>query len=192
MKAHIIINPNRAVPNTTLQGELTTQNIVPEYWEAIPDANNVVRSINLSHKQIVKFAKEYYLPKICIMEEDVMFTHHDAFAHFLLHIPDYFDLYLGGAYGLNQMALNRLKKEQDTATPEIHNFRGLHCYIIHENFYDRFLDTPEDRHIDDQPGRGVFKVLYPFVALQHPGWSSNARKEQNYNEYLHKNDLYAG
>lgn len=190
MIPQIIKDPNRARENTTLLKELKDQRIVPMYWNSVPDPQNVVRSINLSHKQIVRFAKKNHIPRICILEEDVMFTAPGAWLHFLNNIPKEYDLYLGGAYGLNRMAIKRISEETSNPTPEIHNFAGLHCYIIHERYYDRFLDQPENQHIDNQPGRGVFKVVYPFCALQHPGWSANNKCEQDYNQYYTQIDLY--
>lgn len=133
---------------------------------------------------IVAYAKDHKMPEICIMEEDVMFLGPGAWQHFLTNKPERFDLYLGGCYGLNQEAYRRIAEEPG-ATP-INNFAGLHCYIIKESYYDKFLAMPDDKHIDDQPGMGRFYVCSPFVALQHPGWSSNCRDKVNYNRKILK------
>jgi hypothetical protein len=193
MIAHIIVNPARPVSNETLYQELDRQGIDAKLWEPVHDKDSVVRSINLSHKQIVQFAVEHHIPQICIMEEDVMFPASDGWQYFQANIPDEFDLYLGGAYGLNETAFNRIRKHPG-AIP-IHNFAGLHCYIINNTYYDRFLSLPENRHIDDQPGLGRFFVCAPFAALQHPGWSSNARRTVDYNcdeRMLPKDCIYYG
>lgn len=179
MIAHIIVNPYRPYPNTTLEQELDRQGIDAKIWQGVHDPDSVVRSIGLSHKQIVQFATLHYLPQICIMEEDVWFPAQDGWWYFQKNIPDNFDLYLGGAYGLNQTAL---KAVANGAGPiAINNFAGLHCYVINENYYEKFLNLPEDKHIDDQPGLGRFYVCAPFAALQYPGWSSNARHLVDYN-----------
>ncbi len=78
MIAHIITNPTRPVVNETLYSELDRQGIDAKLWEPVYDANDVVRSINLSHKRIIRFAVEHHIPEICIMEEDVMFQHQTA------------------------------------------------------------------------------------------------------------------
>jgi hypothetical protein len=179
MIAHVIINPDRPTPNTTLDAELVRQGIYAKLWLRVPDYKNVVRSISLSHKQIVRFAMENNLPDICIMEEDVMFAAFDGWKYFQDNIPDSFDLYLGGAYGLNKQALDRVAA--GCGPVEINNFAGLHCYIINASYYEKFLSMPEDKHIDDQPGLGRFYVCAPFVALQHPGWSSTAQRTVDYN-----------
>lgn len=188
MNAYIIVDPFRAQPNTTLEKELEEQGIDGRIWPAIHDPIDVVKSINLSHKAIVSFAKEHQLPEICIMEEDVMFLGPGTWQFFLDNKPDKYDLYLGGCYGLNQDAYKRIA--EGTGAIQIHNFAGLHCYIINESYYDRFLAMPENKHIDDQPGMGVFYVSAPFMALQHPGWSSNNKDKVNYNKNIPKECLY--
>lgn len=179
MIAHVIVNPFRPHTNTTLCDELERQGINAKIWQCINDSNNVVRSINLSHKQIVQFAVDHHLPQICIMEEDVWFPAKNGWQYFQQNIPEKFDLYLGGAYGLNYVALNNI--QANPGAVEINNFAGLHCYIINSSYYVKFLSLPEDKHIDDQPGFGRFFVCSPFAALQHPGWSCNARQFVDYN-----------
>ncbi len=180
--AHVIIDLNRPVSNITIYKELDDQQIDFRIWHSIPDPDSVIRSIGLSHKQIVSYARDEGLLEICILEEDVMFATPKGWEYFLSNKPVDFDLYLGGTYGLNVSALKRITKEPGAT--EIHNFAGLHCYIIHQRYYDRFLAQPENKHIDDQPGMGKFFVCYPFAALQHPGWSSNGRTMVNYNYRL--------
>jgi len=179
MRAQIIVDAGRPRNNITLEKEMLEQGIDWPTWPIVHDKDNVVRSINLSHKQIVAYAKKYQLPEVCIMEEDVMFTAPDGWQYFLNNKPDNFDLYLGGAYGLNETAYKNIA--ENPGAIEIHNFAGLHCYIIRERYYDTFLNLPENIHIDNQPGLGVFYVCSPFAALQHPGWSANARTMVDYN-----------
>ena len=179
MIAHVIVNPYRTHPNTTLYAELDRQGIDAKIWQGIHLPNDVVKGIGLSHKQIVQFAVDHHLPQICIMEEDVWFPANDGWLYFQQNIPEDFDLYLGGAYGLNHTAHNHI--QNNPGAVEINNFAGLHCYIIRESYYERFLNLPENKHIDDQPGLGRFYVCAPFAALQYPGWSSNARQMVDYN-----------
>lgn len=186
MTAHIIIDINKPVTSTpdTLEKELEEQGIKGKIWVGVHDPTSVVRSINLSHKTIVAHAKESRLPEICIMEEDVMFLAPSAWQFFLDNKPKHFDLYLAGCYGLNQEAYKRVA--DGCGATRINNFAGLHCYIINETYYDKFLDMPEDTHIDNQPGMGVFYVCSPFAALQHPGYSANNRMPVNYNTKILK------
>lgn len=194
MIAHVLINPYRPIPNATLHNELDRQGIDAKFWEPVYDSQSpAVRSINLSHKRIVQFAADHYLPQICIMEEDVMFPADDGWKYFQANMPEEFDLYLAGAYGLNQQALTRVA--EGAGPVEIHNFAGLHCYIINESYYGTFLAMPENKHIDDQPGLGKFYVCAPFAALQYPGWSANAQQYVDYNcdeRVLPKKCIYYG
>jgi hypothetical protein len=179
MIAHIIINPDNHRPKDDLYCELDKHGIDAKFWPCVPDRNNVVRSINLSHKQIVRFAAEHHFHEICIMEEDVMFPVPDGWEYFISNKPTKFDLYLGGAYGLNDTAFNRIANHPGCV--EVHNFAGLHCYIINESYYSRFLSIPDEQHIDNQPGLGRFFVCAPFAALQRPGYSYNAKRNVDYN-----------
>ncbi len=179
MIAHIIINPDNPRPKDDLYLELDRQGITAKFWPCIPDSNDVVRSINLSHKQIISFALQHHIPEICVMEEDIMFPAADGWQYFLMNKPLDFDLYLGGAYGLNDAAFARIKAGQQSV--EINNFAGLHCYIVSQSYYKRFLSIPEDQHIDNQPGMGRFFVCAPFAALQRPGYSYNAKRSVDYN-----------
>jgi hypothetical protein len=191
MTAHIIIDPTRAQPNRTLVAEISRQHIDATIWPCIHDANSAVRSINLSHKQIVEHAQREGMEEICIMEEDVWFPAPDGWEYFLRNKPtEPFDLYLGGVYGLNPLAMRRISKEPGYA--EIHNFVGLHCYIIHCRYYQKFLELPEKDHIDHQPGLGTYFVAYPFAALQYPGWSANNRQEVDYNTTISNEHIYWG
>jgi|SRR5688572_31154360 len=190
MNAHIILDPFRAQTNETLEKELETQGINGRIWPAIHDSNSVVKSINLSHKMIVAFAKAQNFPEICILEEDVMFIAPDGWQYFLANKPEKFHLYLGGCYGLNDEAYKRIANTPGST--QINNFAGLHCYVIHESYYDKFLSMPDDIHIDNQPGMGVFYVCSPMAALQHPGWSSNHKVKVDYNTSIPKECIYYG
>lgn len=191
MKAHIIVDEYRPMLNLTVAEEILKQDIDHQFWKAVHEPESVIASIGKSHKQIVEYAKRTGLSEVCIMEEDVWFPAKDGWLHFLKNKPADYDLYLSGVYGLHQGARDRLQREGPGAL-SIHNFAGLHCYIIHETYYDRFLSIPESSHIDDQPGMGQFFVCFPFAALQHPGWSANNGRECDYNTTIPEDYVYRG
>ena len=66
------------------------------------------------------------------MEDDVYFPAQDGFEYFLKNKPDDFDIYLGGIY----LGSDKVKEMNQRIR---HRFSGLHCYIVHERFYDTFL-----------------------------------------------------
>lgn len=191
MKTFIIADPHRQQGNLlgTID-HLQEQGIEFEVFTGLHLEHSVVESINLSHKSIVKIAVEENWPEVCILEEDVWFPSPDGWKYFLANKPPVFDLYLGGVYGLNQGAQKRL--EQGKGALEVHNFAGLHCYIISERYYQKFLSIPQNVHIDDQPGMGTFFVCYPFAALQRSGWSANNGMIVNYNTQITVEQIYKG
>lgn len=165
------------------EDELARQGIENyQVWGAVYGGGSTVEAnINAAHKRMVRAAQSQGLEAVCILESDVMFPHPEGWKYFLGNKPDHFDMYLGGVYSLNQGAQDRL----EPGACDIHNFAGMHCYIVHERFYDKFLSVPDDRHIDlVLAGFGVYKVCYPFAAIQRPGWSANRKMKVNYNDNI--------
>ncbi len=151
-----------------------------ELWDGIWDNYSTVRGINLAHKQIVDYARLKKLPEVLIFEDDIRFCGKGAFNHFLETKPESFDLYLGGIYLGDIDENNRTK-----------SFSGLHCYIVHSRFYDTFLSTPDDEHIDRiLSNLGEYYVSYPFTSIQYNGRSSNTKQDENYDTLLKGRLLY--
>jgi hypothetical protein len=167
--------------------ELVRQDITDyKIWPPIEDTNNVVSSISKSHKQIVASAKKEELPMAAIFEDDVMFLKEGAWQYFLSKIPRFFDLYLAGCY-------SPIKHGWDEATYSYTTEPvGLHAYIIHSQYYDTFLATDENAHIDTAQKSNAIKVCYPMAAIQRPGFSSNNRAWADYNVLLKPEDVYGG
>ena len=163
-----------------LMKELESQNIDNyRIWTPVADKDSVVRSINLSHKQIVSWAKKMGLKEVCIAEDDLQFTAPGAWEYFLSQKPDDYDIYLACTY-----------------IPPISNnaICGFHLYMVNERFYDTYLSMAEDKHIDTEANslEGKFVFCYPFPALQRACWSANNRAVVNYNSVLKKEDIWQG
>lgn len=152
-----------------LEHELKTQGIEQYHIWDIVHANSITGSINRSHKQIVQWAKDEGLEKVLIFEDDIKFTDEGAFSYYLSNEPSEYDIYLGGIY-LGKIE-NGIAKE----------FTAMHCYIVHNRFYDTFLSTDKDKHIDHSlRGIGIYKVCNPMVAIQHNGFSDNSKRHENF------------
>lgn len=124
-------------------------------------------------KQIVQHAKDNNLERVIIAEDDVELSCPNAFNYFIENIPDDYDIYLSSVYAGDL-------SPQNTVTW----FSGFTLCIIHSRFYDKFLSTPENNHIDRQMKihKGVYKVCLPFIAKQIDGYSDNAHQVTNYNK----------
>jgi hypothetical protein len=181
MIANIIHNPNNEDRAKTLQAEIFRQKTSFEVkiWDAIY-LNRAYRGIMQAHKQIVRYAKENNLPEVWIMEDDVRFPNIYGVEYFFQNKPKDFDLYLGGIYSGGIRPDNTVL-----------NFSGLHCYIVNSRFYDKFLQVPENMHLDrGLGGKGKFVVCNPFAAIQHNGFSENTGKIENYDHHLKKYRIY--
>jgi hypothetical protein len=157
--------------------EMQRQMVDFRVWDIVEDRNSVVSSINKSHKNIVRWAKEKGLEEICIGEDDLYFPSEKGWEWFLKNKPTEYDLYLAATY-----------------IPPITNnlICGFHLYFIHSRFYDTFLNTPEDVHIDTYMEKlnGKYVFCYPMAALQRSCWSANNKSVVNYNAILKKEDIY--
>jgi len=149
-------------------------------------ANDVVTSINVSQKEIIKKAKERGEKEVCIMEHDIWFPSETGWKYFLENKPNEFDIYLGGTYLIDNSSVQYV-----SPVTKVNSYVGHHCIIVHEKYYDRFLETPDDTHIDTaQSGKGEFYLCYPMPALQRPGFSMNNKTLVDYNKILEKKHIY--
>ena len=185
MTINIIHDDRRPEKMPLLLEELSKQGITNyKIWPPVEDSNSVIRSINLSHKQIIQDAKDRGLDEVCVAEDDVFFTAPNAYQRFLDKKPVFFNLYLGGCY-------TPIKHGWDEA-PYSYTLNpvGLHFYICHSRYYETFLSTDENMHIDTAQSSIGIKVCYPMVALQRPGFSANNRGHADYNSILKPEDIY--
>lgn len=190
MTINIIHDSRRPERWDPLMEELSKQQITDyKIWSPIEDSNNVIRSINISHKQIVQWAKQEGIKEVCIMEDDAMFPAHDGWTYFLSKKPKDFDIYSACNYGPMWKKCTPFEEGKVIALLPI---VGLHLYIIHSRYFDTFLSVPETDHIDTIQRGGVFEICYPMASIQRPGFSSNNRAWTDYNVLLKSEDIYGG
>lgn len=180
----VINMPNDTERLKRLVVELSNQGI-DQYtiFPGIHDRRSVKAGINLAHKSVIEYAKEAGFEEVCVMEDDLKACHPtDSWRYFLNQKPKYFDIYLSGIYMGEILPGNVVK-----------NFCGFHCYIVHQRFYDTFLSTEEDAHIDQAlAGLGKYVVCEPFAFVQYEGVSSNTGKFESYDRLLQGRSLYTG
>lgn len=185
---NVILDSRRVEKYDLLIAELKRQGLTEADYEIWPCLlfPTVVQSISASHKMIVRQAKEEGVESIIVAEDDLMFLSADGWKYYRSKKPSYFDLYLGGCYSELKDGLDN-ERYMYTREPI-----GLHLYEIHSRYYDKFLATDEAKHIDTEQRDGIFKVCYPMVALQRPGFSSNNMAWADYNTLLKPEDIFKG
>lgn len=177
---NILFDDRRVELYDVIVEEMKRQGIKEYKWHSPIFEGSVVHSINISQKKIVREAKERG-DKICVIfEQDIFFPADDGWEYFINNIPNDFDIFIGGSYLVD----NRI--EYTSPVTKVNEWVGNHCIAIHEKYYDAFLSTDQEQHIDTaQGGRGDFYLCYPMAALQRPGKSSNNGYEVvNYNILL--------
>ena len=181
MTVNIIFDSRRQEKYDPLIFELQAQGICDyRIWPCLiyPD---VVKSINASHKMVIKDAVYNNLPECFLMEDDCCFPAADGWQYFLRNKPDpsEYDLYLAATY---------------IPTDPPKHVCGFHLYSVSAKFYERFLSVPDETHIDTAMDdlKGDYKFCYPFAALQRPGFSANNMMQVNYNSCLQDKDVYGG
>lgn len=163
--------------------ELEVQQIADyELWDGVYDSfRKAKENISLAHKQIVEYAKVAGWPEVCIGEDDLKFYAPGAWKYFLENKPDDYDLYLSSIY---------VGDIKDGTTDD---FCGMTLYFISERFYDTFLNTDPDDHIDRSlKGKGRFVVCDPFIACQYDGHSGNTMKDEKYERLMEGRNLFKG
>jgi len=166
-----------------LQETLSAQKIDDwRIWPGEVDHESARRGICRSHKQIISFAKEQHQAHVLVAEDDVYFTAPGAFTYFMDHMPDDFDMYLGG------ITWGKLMDDQT-----VQDFAGITLYVMHEQFYDKFLALDEEKDADRAlAGLGRFVVCEPMVACQQSGYSDNQKKYLDFGPLLRAKKWFTG
>jgi len=177
---NIIHDDNKFKRYSVLMEELQTQDITKyKIWDAV-HSDTIIKSINLAHKQIVRWAKENELPFVTIAEDDIKFCDRGAYDYFVANVPDDYDLFLGGIF------LGVIDEYN-----EVKEFTGLTLYRIANHFFDTFLSLPEDEHIDQAlANKGKYVVCNPFTVTQHNGVSSQSNQYCNYDTFFTERKLF--
>src|SRR4051812_14903782 len=97
MRINVIYDERRIEKYEPLINELFIQNIDYQLWMPV-EAETVVKSINLSHKAIVAWAKKHNLDRVFIGEDDLHFPAKDGWKYFLNSMPETFDIYSASTY----------------------------------------------------------------------------------------------
>ena len=139
--------------------------------------------VNLGHKKIVQYAKDNNLESIIIAENDLTFTDKGAWDYYLKNTPKSYDLYLGMIYS-GKIKDNKLDGESC----------GFTMYRIHQKFYDFFLNTPNNGHIDRIVTKHFnefdFYVCDKFVCYQNDTQSDNYMGKMNLSMWLKGRDMF--
>lgn len=178
-----IIIGNRSERLPRLMKELETQGITDfDLWDGIYKYDSAKKNINAAHKQVIEYAKLAKWEMVCVGEEDLKFFAPGAWDFFIKNIPKDFDLYLSSVY------VGDIKEDNTTDY-----FCGFGLYICHSRFYDSFLATDPNEHIDrSMKGKGRFVVSNPFIAEQWDGWSANTGKEETYGRLMQGRNIFTG
>lgn len=157
------------------------QGVTIKIWEGIIH-ENVCTGISRAFKMIVQDAKEKELPMVAIAEDDAVFTAPGAWQYFLDNMPGYFDMYLASYYsGL------------ETYDHRIESYRGNTLIVVHQKFYDKFLNADETKNLDHALDfQGEYFVCTPWPAIQMPGYSDQLKKEVDYTGKTPEHKLFRG
>lgn len=148
-------------------------------WDACLDKKTVLECITESFRRIIQEVKDNGLREVFIAEDDLMFPSDGSWDYFLKNKPDVYDVYIGGSYLID----NRWKYEPPIV--KVNSWVGNHLIVVNKSYYDRWLSSKPDGHIDtEQEGKGDFYVCFPYAALQRPSMSANNRTFVNYNAML--------
>ncbi len=183
MRVFLIHDPLRTDREVLYKKELETQGIT-DYILVPADKSTKYPVINIAraHKDCIRRALEEDLPQVVVMEDDVRFVAPGAYNRFLELFTAFdrgyepWDLFISGSYEYTsdgKMPISKLQR-----------FSGLHCYMIHRRFYEKFLALPEKINLDKEISRSGAQcwLAYPMLCLQHTTKSDNTNKTINYDQ----------
>jgi hypothetical protein len=185
----MIHDPNRLDRRKLFVPEMESQGI--ETWEIVPavkDMDSPVKNIAEAHKSCIRRAQTRSLERVVIMEDDVMFVAPGAYNRFLElsdTLPDKWDVFISGSYEASKKGIPK------DGVVRVYPFSGLHCYIVHNRFYEKFLGMANDKKNIDKSLKGNIYMALPMLALQHDTFSDNVRRITTYNRnYEKRKDLW--
>ena len=194
MTLHVIHKSARTDRRQMLEAEMVRQGIDLVVWhEAVTDCKSKFQSIGESHKNVVRFAQEKGLERVCIAEDDVFFPADDGWKYFLKSTPPQFDIYVGGAYTY-KMTIDKFQFNSVT----LHKWSGMHLYMVHSRFYKAFLEADTSKHNIEKAVQhaamqknGSVKICWPFAAVQAETPSDNIKgKVWQINDYFNRYNTY--
>lgn len=183
MRTVIIYNNHRPEKYDLFVAELKRQGIDNyEIYHCDKIQNKpIVECISESFKSVIREAKERGESEICIMEDDIMFPSEHGWEYFIKNKPDNYDIYIGGSYLID----NRLEFKPPLV--KVDSYVGNQILIVHERYFDTWLNTNEKEHCDTVHRNGLFYLCFPFIGLQRSGWSCNSQAVVNYNPVIPEN-----
>jgi hypothetical protein len=187
MTVHCIHLTRREDRLISITKQAEEQNFELQLWEGIYDKHYPKRGICMSHKKIIRYAREEKLPYIICMEDDCRFSATGAFDYYIKNMPEDFQLYCGCLYAGEIDSERRIKNGMSAS----------HTLItVHSSFYDFVLSMPDNEHIDRYAGAQAFKYKYylppKFVCYQMNNFSDNLKKHMIYDRYHEKMEFYEG
>lgn len=190
MKIFIITTPNDPARTASMAKELDGQEDVDKLditaWPAVMNTNSPQVGISASHRGVIQQAKDLELPEVCILEDDTHFLCRNSLVKFLNTyklLPKATDMLFGGIYD------GEIGKEFCIYAELEGRISGLHCYIIKQKFYDKFLSADPDFNLDfwiSTELKPVAYVSWPFLVIQNEGYSYNRRGQSAHNYELDK------
>lgn len=153
------------------------------FWDGV-EGKVPKHNIHKAHKNIIQWAKDMKMTKVCVAEDDACFCAPGAWKYFLDNEPVDADMYVASYYSGSHDEFFNVK-----------GFRGMTLYILYAKAFDLFLSLSENLHIDGALAMSSAKIVtcYPFAAIQSPGYSDQRKRFTADDQLRLKNKiLYTG
>jgi hypothetical protein len=157
------------------------------FWEGDTFRGNFIDArigVAKSFKKIVRWAKENNFERVTIGEDDLLFSHPDAWKYYIDSIPQDYDIYYGGIYD-GEIVDGRIMK----------GYAGHTLITVNRRVYDFFLTADENFHLDRWLGKHCIEKKYivcePFVVNQiSDGYSDNHKAMVAHSSFLETMKLF--
>lgn len=152
-------------------------------------ASTAMLGIAQAHINAVMIAMQNEWDNVLIMEDDIQLRvgAEPYFNIALQHLPEKWDVLLGGCYDSQQV------RPFNEYWNQVGEFCGIHFYILNKSAYKRFLDYDGKQHIDRwinyKSKRLDCFLIKKFIATQRNGYSDNRLKVVDYSNKIAKYQL---
>lgn len=146
---------------------------------AVDMPDNTTLAIRESHKKCIKYAVNFRLKYVLIIEDDICFRENSKpyFDELIQNLPEDYDVCLFGIYGGNVIDTD------DKYWNKINKFSGAHFYIINEKSYYKILNYNGTQPIDHWIGENLkCYISKKHFAYQLDGYSDNSKCITDYNK----------
>jgi len=175
----ILINlPRRTDRLEHAKKEIAKFDLDLSIMNAMDMPDNTTLAIRESHKKCIKYASDFNLSNVLVIEDDICFRENSKpyFDELTNNLPSDYEVCLFGIYS------GAITETTDKYWNKINKFSGAHFYLVNQTAYNKILDYNGTHPIDHWIGQNLnCYISKKHFAYQLDGYSDNSKCITDYN-----------